>query len=427
MGLVMTSYQFVQVVASLFGTYTIYKFICLFFAERRTSKRIEISAFIAYYFISLGLSWFASIPLLLLVANIGLFIALTFNYEATWKRRIACGLVVYVVLASVEIAVSVAAGYWGGSIFQKSQFDQSIALVIAKLLMYLIVLILEKLKRARQSQEVSTLHWLAIIAVPSITMYLLVLILELDPTSQSHVIVVVICILAINVLVFYLYDQLQLQGEMETERSLLQQQNKYFQRQFEMIQSNNKKMKAMRHDWKNQISVLSSMIKREDQTEAEAFIHELLANVEQGVTPGNTGNFVLDSILNYKIIEAEQKGIEVQSDVNVPENAELSSYDLTSLLGNLFDNAMEAVQNTQQEKQIKVKVKYTKGRMFISMSNPFEGEVKRENGLPSTTKANPKSHGMGLKQVKGITEKYHGEMGIATGNGQFQIKLFMHI
>ena len=34
---------------------------------------------------------------------------------------------------------------------------------------------------------------------------------------------------------------------------------------------------------------------------------------------------------------------------------------------------------------------------------------------------------MGLKQVKGITKKYHGEMGIATGNGQFQIKLFMHI
>lgn len=423
----LTTYQIIFTISSLFGTYTIYKFIHLFFEEQRTSKTTEINTYLAYFFITLFLSHMANIPVVLLITNILLFIALTWNYYGSWKDRIVCGVVVYAILATIEIIISVSAGYWGQSIFLANNFDQIIPLVFSKLLMYSIVLILEKAKRSRSGFEISNWSWISMVTIPLVMMYLLVLILSSSNCSQMQAMTAIICIFAINILVFYLYDRLQEQGAQEKEKSLLMQQNKHLHNQYQMIQTSQDEMKSIRHDWKNHINVMSVMLENKNYAGVDSYLKELKTNTNQTSLHSDTGNPILDSILNYKITEAERQGVSVQVDVNVPEAMDLNSYDFTSLLGNLFDNALEAIQKCQNEKVITLKVNYSKGRLLLSMANPFDGNIRFNGDLPTTSKKNASLHGVGLQQIRRIINKYQGDLAISTKDQFFSIKLLMYL
>ncbi len=88
-----------------------------------------------------------------------------------------------------------------------------------------------------------------------------------------------------------------------------------------------------------------------------------------------TDNFVIDSILSYKLQEADRLGIETKMDVKVPKDLNVSAYVLTGILTNLLDNAMEACEKVQ-DKKIKITIKYAKKMLIIRISNTYDGKEK---------------------------------------------------
>ncbi len=96
----------------------------------------------------------------------------------------------------------------------------------------------------------------------------------------------------------------------------------------------------------------------------------------------------------------------------------MNAEDLSICLGNLLDNAIEAVAEIQKEKIIKVKLKADKGNLFINVTNPYL-TAKKEKGKYLSHKTDSGEHGFGLMIVKQITEKYKGQMQIQDENGEF--------
>jgi sensor histidine kinase regulating citrate/malate metabolism len=125
--------------------------------------------------------------------------------------------------------------------------------------------------------------------------------------------------------------------------------------------------------------------------------------------------------------EASNKGIQVNIDIKIPEVLEMNAYDITTILGNLLDNAVEAIEHIKGKKIINVDISYTKGRVLIEICNPINRELIMKEGLPITTKSKKEDCGIGLKQVRKVLEKYNGDIEITIDKNVFKIFIFIYL
>lgn len=131
----------------------------------------------------------------------------------------------------------------------------------------------------------------------------------------------------------------------------------------------------------------------------------------------------IDLILDYKMNRAAEYGIRVDLKTDVLF-CPMEDDDMCVVLGNLMDNAIEAVQKLPVEKRgIHIAMK-TFGDMFLmEIRNPFEGKRKQVEGYYLTTKEDKEFHGVGLGSVERIAKKYGGELGMSDDGEEFVVHL----
>lgn len=202
--------------------------------------------------------------------------------------------------------------------------------------------------------------------------------------------------------------------EIQKKNLLYEQQlercNKYIQEK----ERKDLKMQEMCHDMKSHLISLSGMVQGNDLDRARAYIQCLLQNnVDCDMEEIScTGNVVVDSLLNYKCAEAKRLGIDFRVNVFLPENLPFQPGNLTIILGNLIDNALEACQNSDKEKRfIYLDAVYEKGVFVLKVCNSCREKRRRnKDGHFPTTKRDASVHGIGLRSVEQAIESYQGEL-----------------
>ena len=141
-----------------------------------------------------------------------------------------------------------------------------------------------------------------------------------------------------------------------------------------------------------------------------------------------TGNVAVDSILNYKLeVIEKQTGCKPQLQIDIPCESMISEADLNIVLGNLLDNAGEALQKSD-EKHLDIRLKYEKGILYLSIYNSFDGVVyKGSNSKFKTRKRDDVKHGYGLQSVERVVKKYSGIMRISCSKHLFCVDLFFYV
>lgn len=100
--------------------------------------------------------------------------------------------------------------------------------------------------------------------------------------------------------------------------------------------------------------------------------------------------------------------------------------DMSVLLGNMLDNAIEANNNTVAEKYVKIYMEYDKNTLIITVINSYDGTLLRDKtGKTLTRKDDWNAHGFGLVSVERIVQKYHGSMVIEETAEEFKINLLL--
>lgn len=135
---------------------------------------------------------------------------------------------------------------------------------------------------------------------------------------------------------------------------------------------------------------------------------------------------LVDSILNYKIDEAQKRGIKVDLDVDIPEKLNIQPFDLNIILGNLLDNAIEAVSKLERNKVIKASIKLDRNILYINISNPFDGNIIYKKSNLKTTHKDKENHGFGLKSVKKAISKYNGIMNVYHTDSIFNVDVLLY-
>lgn len=168
------------------------------------------------------------------------------------------------------------------------------------------------------------------------------------------------------------------------------------------------------HDMKNHLIVLENYCKAGDMEKAVGYIENIQEPIRKIKSYFNSGNKVLDIILNFKLSTAEQKGILVEVVMDITDEIRLEEKDLCAIFSNLLDNAIEACEFIKKDKKwIRVLVKDVGDMFLINIVNSCTDEHNEDR------KVHPGIHGYGLKSVKAIAEQYGGEVMWKQNDGVF--------
>lgn len=185
------------------------------------------------------------------------------------------------------------------------------------------------------------------------------------------------------------------------ENGWLQDQICRYKSQIEQNKTYQERVYQIKHDLKNKFLGLEALLVGKKYEEIKWIIDDTLEELCIK-TCIQTGNVMLDNLINCKIAYAKEKQISVDIEARIPVEDRLDTMSLVIAIGNLLDNAIEACENIPKDRRyIKIKIMQKDTRIFIEIENSFSGEIKTDKkGELITSKKYGDFHGYGVKSVK---------------------------
>ena len=185
------------------------------------------------------------------------------------------------------------------------------------------------------------------------------------------------------------------------------------------------KIRGWRHDYRNHIQALKAYAATENWDAVKRYLDLLDDDLTTVDTVIKTGNPMTDAILNSKISLANSRNIKVIADACIPLKLNLSEIDLCCIIGNLFDNAIEASMKLPEDQRvIRVYMALRNTQLYISFTNLTAGKkMKKEGKLFRSTKG--EGHGFGLVRIDAIVERLDGYISRNSEDGAFTTEILL--
>lgn len=188
-----------------------------------------------------------------------------------------------------------------------------------------------------------------------------------------------------------------------------------------------RKMRGWRHDYRNHIQTMKVLAAEGDLDALKKYLDKLDEDLNTVDVVVKTGNKMTDAILNSKISLAKSKGINVIADAKVPVELKMSDIDLCIVIGNLFDNAIEAsLALPEEERLIRLYMDIKNTQLYMCLTNYTSvKKLKKQGGRYVTTKG--EGHGFGLVRVDDIIERYGGYISRNSEDGAFTTEIMLPV
>ncbi len=184
------------------------------------------------------------------------------------------------------------------------------------------------------------------------------------------------------------------------------------------VRSIHKEMRGYKHDFHNHLQTLKGYIEAGESERALKYIEELDYGVMNTDTLLKTGNVSVDVILSAKIAKAKSKGINITVKANLPDNLNITDVELSIVIGNLLDNAIEAcTASMDKEPFIRIYLVMKSNMLYFSMLNSSGDKLKKDGSLFNSKKGG--FHGFGLRRAENIIEKHGGWIKYNSEDGAF--------
>ena len=186
-----------------------------------------------------------------------------------------------------------------------------------------------------------------------------------------------------------------------------------------------KQIRGWRHDYRNHIQTMKAYAAEGDLESISAYLDKLDIDLKTVDTVIKTGNKMVDAIVNSKISLAKSKNVPVKADAHIPVALTISEIDLCVIIGNLFDNAIEAsLALPESERMIRVYMDMKNTQLYMSFTNFTATKKQKKTGsIFKTTKG--KGHGFGLVRIDDIVERYGGYLSRNSEDGAFTTEILL--
>lgn len=206
----------------------------------------------------------------------------------------------------------------------------------------------------------------------------------------------------------------------------LRGQQETAQFQDRQIRELHKNARRLKHDMKNHFMVLSSYLLSEDYEAARQYSSEILDKLNGMHSYVDTGNSLMNHIVNEKLCLAREHGIKIKAEIENLSFACMKSIDFSALLSNMLDNAIEASVNEREgSREIHLIISSKRGYEVICVKNRISCSVLENNPELHTDKPDVPSHGLGVPRMKEIVEGYGGMLDLYEAEEFFCVSAYI--
>lgn len=426
----MNEYKVFDILMVLFSTQVVNTYLSAFHNHKRIhgiAGRIMWGVYVLFQYWVMESN--ASRPLFILTANVFLiFLICKTSYYVNNKAALFRASILYALWMLVEVATNYVLGKTGAAAMS---YGFIVGNIISKINMYILVHILKRCRRNSSLTDISLKYWIRLFFLPLVTIYIIHNTFYLTTQNQRNIffLITTILMILVNYVTFDMYDKLGKQLETEKRNLAYEQQIALCNKQAAERETAYQETQRIRHDLKGYLVDLKATMQKGELKEAEKKIDTILEyNQVYRNEVSRSGNLVIDSLINYKHSFARKEGIDMKCYVFVPEQMSFDGADLCVILGNLLDNALEAVSNlTAGRRYVKISVSQVKGNLIITVQNPYEGKIRNNHsGQILTNKKDGQNHGIGLSSVQRSVDKYNGELLTDYENKEFKATVLLY-
>ena len=316
---------------------------------------------------------------------------------------------------------------------QKEQMlSQTMSLLMGCLSQILLFCIILGIRRYFTNSSVSMMtefEWVRFAVFPIFTIgSILSMLANFDAMEEVGQKNVLLCMtfgmLLINILVFYLIHDILERETQIREDKLFRERMKNETMMYHQISENYDKQCKREHEYKNQMMVISALLKKNQLKNLEGYLDKTCEEIAHKIDAIDTNNVIINAILNTKYQEAREKGIVFVLKINDLSNLSISDEDIVVILSNLLNNAMEACEKCV-DKMIKVKFVRENEQIVISVINTYADKPVIVNDSYKTSKEDKSMHGMGIRNVREVVDKYGGTCVIKHDNLLFRFIVYI--
>ncbi|MDE7445142.1 MAG: GHKL domain-containing protein [Lachnospiraceae bacterium] len=274
-------------------------------------------------------------------------------------------------------------------------------------------LILKRLFISETTRKISVGQYTIYVAVTScvlINIGEILFFFKFDFSSKDYIFLMIdmIFMILINLYLFYMMDTTAENRDLRYKLALYEQQAQsnydYYARQ---IESNKTVMKVM-HDLRKHMRVMEGLKQYGNLQELQDYVNSFEDMISPLLMRKYCNNVILNTILTDKVGYCEKNSIHFQIDIQNVDIDFMKPIDITTLFGNVLDNAIEACEKAD-EKQISLKIYPFNQFVYIQLTNSFDKKIKYDNkGRPLSDKG--KYHGIGLENVENVVRDYNGHI-----------------
>lgn len=303
--------------------------------------------------------------------------------------------------------------------------------VISKILTLILVKMLQKYFKDENIQGLPISYEMILLTIIVGNLIVIYNVFILGEKTDSIIMPITsLCIMLIlNILTFRIYFKL-------AEDFEIKMQNTIYAQHLNLCTQHNKEKETMllefrnsKHDFKQHLIILIKYLEENNCESAKEYLAKLVEdNQFHEVGISRSDNIVVDAIVNSKFSKAIKLNIKFEAQVNVPMQLPFENGDISILLGNVLDNAIEAsIKVDANLRHIELILKYEKNSFIIVCRNNFNGVLKRNsNGDLMSTKIDTQKHGLGLRSIRKISDKYYGATVYDTNGMVFILKVILY-
>ena len=338
-------------------------------------------------------------------------------------------VLVYFINLPVMSAISAITGIPMLQLQMSQNVERVVCLFITKILYFAVTQFILSFRK-KEEYHFNRNEWIMILSAFMITLLIgisMYMITVGGKTTEYIYVAVTLLISCLDAVIFIFLRKMNRTSQIEKERDIMEIQLQRQQDEMQHLQQQYEEISILRHDFRNGIDCLCGMIEQGDCSGALAYAKQFKERkVNTILSQVQCSSTMLNAVVNAKFNDAQSKGIDtsLRLVVQIPHDLE---FDLSIILSNLLDNAIEACEKNPSNAQILLTISEEAGYYRIVVRNTIAASVLKKNQELKTEKANKKLHGWGLRSVTDLVSKRNGLIDFYEKEGMFYVDILLPI
>ena len=263
-----------------------------------------------------------------------------------------------------------------------------------------------------------------ITALSFLTFYMVTVLVFINSKQRSHSSLYLYIWISVYIFVVVVYVVLfRFMGRLNHEWELKQMQlhERILLEQIASYEESERNARQTRHDFRHHNIVVAEFVRNGDYQGVLDYLQKYEKEEEEKYAKTFCSNHAVDHALSAYVKRAEQRGIEVKTDIRFWDASGISDVDLVSILANIMENAINGCMQAQGKRQLELFITQKGTKFVIVCKNTCTLDILFENGIPK----NKRRDSIGVESILRSVRKYSGDADFSAEDGIFTCRVVL--